>query len=275
MFIHQAKDPELFKRITEYWNPSYNGSGTCRPKKEYVFNVLHRNMDVDEGRSFNWCLEKKHTKLIKMGARAFKALKVVRDNCGEFDSYDVVFSKQGTGSDTFYSIMKGDVGTKYNKIGPLDDDEKGYEAYDLDHICRLASANYILTNLRNTIERIDAVMGTQFVAELEKQKQVEDELYAKSKGESGDQPVEENAPAQKEASSRVPIQPTGGPAPVSRVPASTATIECGFCHEQIPEGATVCPKCQQVLMSDCDVCHKPISVFATKCPFCSTDYTIK
>lgn len=269
--VHQAKDPELFKRINEYWNPSYNGTGSCRPRKEYVFNVLHRNPDNKDGKTFNWCSENKHTKLIKMGARAFKAIKVVRDNCGEFDAYDVVFSKQGTGSDTFYSIMKGDIGTQYNKIGQLDDEEKNYERYDLDYISRLASANYILSNLRNTIDRIDSVMGTAYLAELERQKAIEDEIFQQKK-EVGTAYVEQSKIIGESTPTQTPQSQTVT-TPNSRVPVTSAVmIECGHCHEQIPEGSVTCPKCQGVLLSDCDICHKPFSVFASSCPHCGQIY---
>jgi len=267
---HQSRDPELFKRMTEYWNPSYNGPGTCRPRKEYVFNVIHRNPDVDEkNMQFNWCDKNKHTKLLRMGARAFKALKVVRDNSGEFDAYDIVFSKQGTASDTFYTILKGDVGTPMNKIGPLSPEEVAYERYDLDFISRLASANYVLNNLRVTIERIANVMGVNWLAELEKQKMIEDEMYAQRK-EGSQQAPQDFVPPRKDASFQMPPRPME---PIS-APSSAATMECPFCHAKVAEGTLVCPSCRSTLLVDCDVCHKQILVNASKCPYCGQEYKI-
>jgi hypothetical protein len=300
--IHQAKDPELFKRVTEYWNPSYNGTGTARPSKEYVYNVLHRNPEPDDkGRMFVWCDENKHTKLMRFKQKAFKSLKVVRDNCGEFTNYDIVFTKQGTGNETFFTAMKADIGTQHNRVGELSAAEKEYEQYDLDFITRLASAGYVLKNLRRTIERIDAVVGTNYVAELEKQAAVEEEEYNKRKEQGGSYgdpvpaatgpsmsnsvsgtqaaaPVADRVPLTASGEPTPPPAPQGSPAP-PRVrqavtsPTAQTMVECGHCHQLIPDGLTVCPKCQGVLMSECDTCHKPFSVFAKVCPHCGQVYS--
>jgi len=283
--VHQAKDPELFKRLTEYWNPAYNGTGSARPSMEFVYNVLHRNPNVDDkGILTNWCAVNKHTKLMRFKQRAFKSLKVVRDNCGEFTNYDIVFSKQGSGSDTFFSAMKADVMTQHNQVGDLTAEEVGYERYDLAFVTRLASANYILTNLRGTVTRIDAVMGTSYLAELIKQKEYEDKMYEQNKsGEANTPPTNQVPPStgaqpsvqpsvQQPASSRIPVSQDAVKV-ATRVPVTNAPmIECGHCHQQIPDGLSVCPKCAGALMAPCDTCQKPFSVFVTKCPHCNQEY---
>jgi hypothetical protein len=278
--VHQAKDPELFKRLTEYWNPAYNGSGTCRPSKEFVYNVIHRNPDLDEkGAPVNWCVMNKHTKLMRFKQRAFKSLKVVRDNCGEFDTYDVVFSKQGSGSDTFFSAMKADVMTQHNKVGDVSAEEKEYEKYDLAYITRLTSANYILTNLHGTVERIDAVMGTTYLAELLQQKEYEDKMYEQNKSGGVDMPPQNPVPPstgiqaqQTPTNSRIPVAQEA-PKPVTRIPvANVPTVECGHCHQQIPDNLEKCPKCGGNLVAPCEICQKPFSVFVTTCPHCGQIY---
>lgn len=281
-YVHQQKDPELFKRITEYWNPGYNGTGTARPKKEYVFNAIHRNPETVDGRTFNWCAENKHTKLIRLGQRAMKSLKMVRDNSGEFTVYDIVFSKQGSGADTIFGFMKGDIGTQYNVVGPLTELEMQYERYDLDYITSLASAGYVLKNLRNSIERISAVMGIGWLAELEKQQAIEQAAYEAAKNGQVDQqvpPIVTAPPVNQPAPGPAAPTPTAMPVrqPITRTPISVTAsqvnlVECGHCHTKIPEGVVTCPNCSGVLLSDCDICHKPFSVFATKCPHCGTDY---
>lgn len=276
-YVHQQKDPELFKRITEYWNPGYNGTGTARPKKEYVFNAIHRNPETVDGRTFNWCAENKHTKLIRLGQRAMKSLKMVRDNSGEFTVYDIVFSKQGSGADTIFGFMKGDIGTQYNVVGPLTEAELQYERYDLDYITSLASAGYVLKNLRNSIERISAVMSVGWVAELEKQQAIEQAAYEAAKNGQVDQQVPPIVTTPPAASMAAPA----APAAFVRQPAvrvASPHVEgiplqpCGHCQQPIPEGSITCPRCAGVLLSDCDICHKPFSVFSTKCPFCLTEY---
>jgi len=284
VFVHQQKDPELFKRVTEYWNPNFNKPGTCRPKKEYVYNAIHRNPETVEGRTFNWCAENKRTKLVKFGQRAFKALKIVRDNSGEFTTYDIIISKQGTGSDTFFSAMKGDIGTQYNVVGPLTDIENQFERYDLDYITSLASANYVLKNLRNHIERIGAVMGEGWVAELEKQQAIEQAAYEAAKSGQVDQktpPIVTSPPMQPQVQQGTlefaAATPPPTRQPIARTPvavtASTVNlVDCGHCHSKIPEGLMTCPRCNGVLLSDCDICHKPFSVFASQCPACGQTY---
>jgi len=284
-YVHQQKDPELFKRITEYWNPGYNGTGTARPKKEYVFNAIHRNPETVDGRTFNWCAENKHTKLIRLGQRAMKSLKMVRDNSGEFTVYDIVFSKQGSGADTIFGFMKGDIGTQYNVVGPLTEAELQYERYDLDYITSLASAGYVLKNLRNSIERISAVMGIGWLAELEKQQAIEQAAYEAAKNGQVDQqvppivttpPVQQNTPMPSiNAPQTMPTSTAAVRQPVTRIPVASAQVnlvECGHCHTKIPEGVVTCPSCGGVLLSDCDICHKPFSVFASRCPHCGTEY---
>ena len=282
VFIHQAKDPELFKRLTEYWNPSYNGTGTCKPSKEYVYNVLHRNPETDPetGKTSNWCIENTHTKLMKFKQRAFKSLKVVRDNCGEFHSYDIVFSKQGSGSDTFFSSMKADVMTQYNKVGDISPEEKAYGKYDLDLVTRLSSAGYALANLHKQIERIEMVMGKSWILEFERQKAMEDQAYAQAQsGAIPGTPLPATAPsAPVQApipSGRVPVSATSAPirTPVSSTPLpSTPLVPCGHCKELIPDGLDICPKCKGTLLAACDTCHKPFSMFANVCPYCKTEY---
>jgi len=308
--IHQQKDPELFKRMTEYWNPSYNGTGTSRPKKEFVYNALHRNPETVDSKIIVWCRENQHTKLIRFGQKAFKALKIVRDNCGDFDAYDIVYSKQGTGSDTVFSVMKGDIGTQHNVVGPLSDEEKAYERYDLDFITALASANYVLKNLRNQIERISNVVGISFLDELEKQLTIENAEYEAAKNAQAGQstrvdqivattitaaqpPVQPSVPEQESAIAAphtvsTQIVPPSVQASVAsgalpqRQPISAAVAEqpivtqdqvpCGHCRQLILADSKVCPKCNGLLLSDCDTCHKPFSVFATTCPHCGQSY---
>jgi len=276
-YVHQQKDPELFKRITEYWNAGFNGTGTARPKKEYVYNAIHRNPETADGRTFNWCVENKHTKLVRFGQRAFKTLGMVRENSGEFTAYDIVISKTGTGSDTLFGALKGDIGTVHNIVGPLTEAENQYERYDLDFVISLASAHYVLKNLRNQVERIGAVMGIGWLAELEKQHAIEQEAYEAAKNNQVDQktpPIVTSppvapmaAPAAPAAFVRQPVARVASPH-VEGIPLQP----CGHCQQPIPEGSVTCPRCAGVLLSDCDICHKPFSVFATVCPYCNTSY---
>ena len=289
--IHRAKNPELFKRFTEYYNPAFGAPGTCRPSKEYVFNVIHRNPELINGQMVNWCQLNKHTKIMRFKQRAFKSLNVVRQNSGRFEEYDILFSKQGKGSDTFFTSMKADIGTQYNVVGPLTPEELAYERDDLDFITRLAQANYILNNLRNQIAQVDVIMGTNLIGELEKQLAVEEQaaMEYNQSADVGTPPIPTapvNVPTSQDfrhqvsasATAPSPVPTVQPPSPVpqapGRVPVSTAMITCGHCKEQIPEGLVVCPKCTGALVLNCDVCKQPFDAFASKCPHCGQEYTV-
>jgi len=273
--VHQAADPELFKRITEYWNPSYRGNATARPRKEYVYNVIHRNPEEDGS---NWCIENKHTKLMRIGPKQFKNLRVVRDNDGELTGYDVVFSKTGTGKDTVHTVLKAGLQVEHKVVGDITEDEKKYDKYDLDYEIRLSTATYILKFLRITIERIDSVMNTNYMGELEKQRVIEQENYkASTQGiTQRDQDTNTTIPNriptnQTHAEQKTSSTSESSLAP-SRIPANVTTEKCGHCGENITAGSSSCPKCGGVLQSACDICHKMFSVFEKVCPHCGQEY---
>jgi hypothetical protein len=280
--VHQAKDPELFKRLTEYWNPGYKGPGSIKPRTDYVYNVIHRNPELIDNKVINWCVTKQHTKLLRVGPKHFKCLKTVRDNDGEFISYDILLSKEGSGTDTVPSAMKAGINVEFKVIGDLTAQEKEYAKYDLKWETRLASATYVLKYLRNTIERVDRVMGTSFVAELEKQKSIESAAFLNQHdAEAALIPLSQEAimPQGPTGAAPAPIsafpqrQPVAEPSPISsRIPISASTETCSHCKEQIPSGLSVCPRCNGILQSPCDICHKPFSISASLCPHCGTVY---
>jgi hypothetical protein len=226
VFTYQAENPELFKRVNEYYNPGLGGTATARPRKEYVYNVLHRNPEMVEGQSMLWCVARKHTKLLKIGQKAFALLKQVRSNDGEFWDYDINYSKTRNGKDTVTSFQKAGNAVLHVTVGPVTSEEREYEKYDLGYVTRLSSARYISQYLRNTIIGIGNVMGVNWVDELDKQFAIEQEAYNNNQGSTGNvyssagvsqpsahvaqqtspQQVQPPIPAQP-VQSRVPIQP--------------------------------------------------------------------
>ncbi|HRZ18527.1 MAG TPA: zinc ribbon domain-containing protein [Methanofastidiosum sp.] len=285
---YQTKDPELYKVMTEYWNPAYSGTGSCRPKLEFIFNVLHRNPEVVNNATVQWCSVEKHTKIIRMGQRALKVLKSVVDNDGDTSEYDINYTKQGTGTDTMPTMQKAGVNVTNAVPGPLSEIERSFERYDLKDIIKLTSAYYCLKHIPNKIKRIDHVMGTNFFAEFEKQAKVEQELWERNKNASQTQYASQavaaaaiaatnaEAPAAPAASADSPFNddkiPFDKGSVDSRVPLATNMISCPKCGEQVPEGTVKCPKCQEQLMMQCDVCKNMIPVNASTCTICGAQY---
>lgn len=282
VYVHQAKDPELFKRITEYWNPSYNGSGSAKQSIQFVYNAIHRNPETIDGQQLNWCNLNKHTKLIKFGQTALTLLKAVIANDGDVGDYDIVFGKQG---DKKSSMLRAGKNVPNIVIGPLSEEEEKYTRYDLEYETRLASAFYILKNLKVTIGRIDKVMGTAYLAELETQAEIEKNSYESRKAGNEQAPVQNvpgviasspfddsAVPMDDPFAARTPVTPVAAVTSISRIPSGVVMTKCGYCNTDVQAGVAVCTACNKKLLMECDICHKPFSTLSDACPYCGTRY---
>jgi hypothetical protein len=252
-YLWEEKDPELLLRIA-YNNDASGSEGSWKPREGYAMNAIQRNPDSDNtGNVFFWCKENKHTKLMKMGPTAFKRLQDVRLNDGELSEYDINYLKKGVGINTQHNILKAGQNIPNVVIGPLTEEEQAYERYDLAKETKLLTPANTLRYLRNSIERIDAITGNNWIQKLEE-----------ASGEAGE-PATQAAPQATSAPTRVA---TRTPAP------SGLTEECGHCHKQIPVGSEVCPECKNTLLEACVApnCGFKFSVFADKCPSCGMEY---
>lgn len=278
---YQAKDPELFKQMTEYWNPSYNGPGTSRPKMEVLFNVIYRNPETIDNDTIVWCEKNKHTKIIRLGQKALAALQGVVDNDGDVNGFDINYTKQGSGTSTVHLMQKAGVNVAHVVAGALKDEEKVFTRYDYLEIIKLSSAFYCLKHIPIKLKRMDAVMGTNFLAEFEKQAATEQDLWNSKKEVASTNlpnsptPTPQQsipvAPAELFNDANVPLNTT---ATGRRVAVSTEEENCIFCEQPIPRGSEVCPKCNQKLLEPCSVCNNLISVKAEICPFCQAKYKV-
>jgi hypothetical protein len=287
---YQAKDPELYKIMTEYWNDSYQGTGSAKPKDEWMYNAIQRTPEIVDNQNVYWCMANKHTKIIKLGQKALTALKAVMENDGpKVEEYDINYIKQGAGSKTVHSMLKAGPGVAHAVAGELSVDEKQYMKYDLKEVTRLSSAYYCLKHIPNKIKRMDVAMGTNYYQEMEKQASIEQELWEKNKDNKTamqvtppmqapiDNPFNDNnipfeaskAPVTPPVSSgRRLVTPSTTPA----VPANTKMIPCPTCAVLIPEDSIICPKCGDKLLEPCSVCNNLFSTKATVCPHCGAVY---
>ena len=256
IYIHQQKDPDLFKRVDEYWNAAFSGNATARSKMEIVYNAIHRNMETLEDKQVNWCFVNNHTKLLKMGQKAFKTLKTVKDNDGDLSDYDVNWSKVGTGIDTQYNIMKAGPKVAGVYVGPITEKEQAYERYDLSYISRLSSSYRILKYLPITIKRIDTVMGTDYVGKLEAQLKMENEEYGTTK--------EATVIPSTSIKESIVAPPT---TTIEQPPQSSMGTRNPFDDSKIPVQSQTAIK-----KAICDICKNEIDVDAKVCPFCGARY---
>ncbi len=251
-YIWEEKDSELLLRIANNGDPT-GDNGSWKPKEEFIFNAIQRNPDRDENGTLSfWCKENKHTKLLKMGVMAYKSLQDVRINDGELSEYDINYLKKGTGYGTKHNILKAGANVPNVVIGSLTVEEKAYTRYELTKEAALTPASDILRLLRNTIFRIDAICGTNWISQLESES-----------GATAEKPQADSQVASPAIPSRVP----------SRRVASN-TVPCGFCKTEIPADSEICPNCKNVLLEPCSKCNVLFSVFADTCPNCGQVYKV-
>ena len=235
-FTYQTKDPELFKLMTEYWNPSYNNKGTALPREEFIFNVIHRNPENIDGESSVYCEKEKHTKVIRLNKSGLIALQVVKKNDGDVSHYDINFTKTGSGLQTVASMMKAGINLSHVVTGPVTDAERAYTKNVLPTIIKLSSAFYVLKHIPSKIKRMDAAMGTNFFPRYEQQAAEEAKLWEEKKNKSQD--------------NSLPSEPMVSSKPVfddSKVPSASPQIEvekCSVCNNMMPKGSKVCPFCK-------------------------------
>lgn len=283
---YSSKDPELMD-IVKYNGDKTGRSGSWKLKEEHLFNVIDRSLEPDDnGNTVNWCAVNKKTKLLILGVKAFDALKETRDNFGNLDDYDINYKKTGDGLNTTHTIMKAGDQVKGVVIGPLTEEEKAYEKWDLKFATRLSSATYVLKHLRNIIGRIDAIMGTNFIGDLEAQSAIERAEWEAKKESSVDSSEGSTAPSTpSESAGAYPEITTPGPqaapqmtpSPIRRAAVTNKNmVKCGNeeCGKMVPEGTEVCPHCGMTLLLPCDNCGKIMSAFATECPHCGQNYQV-
>ena len=180
-------------------------------------------MNVIDRAQMDWHREHKHTMLlaksvtekdgntyIDEGISAFAAkpdfLKLIK-YYGPWEKFDMAITKTGDMSHA-YNIenatktperVEGPNAQYISMENHLTDEEKSWERYDLAKLFRVTSNTKIYNRLKGTIARIDAVLNTNFLkeleAEVEKEKVLFEELYGdESKEETTvTEPVAEDA----------------------------------------------------------------------------------
>jgi len=202
--------------------------------------------------------------------------------------------------------MKAGDRLPYVVVGPISDEERAYERYNLKIETAISTATEILKYLRTTIERIDRVMGTTYLKELEAQAEsemaereangetVESASIAQPQpassrmttltNQSVQQPVQQVAPPIRNASVQpVPVQPAPvqpapvqqpvQPAPVQQPAQKSDIIQCPLCNNQT-QLSEKCSACNQIIMEPCQKCKTPFLITENTCPNCGQVYQL-
>ena len=129
---------------------------------------------------------------------------------GDFESYDVLI--RANEGDPWYSVFHPDdyekkITDKVNVIGsvekffePLTEEEKSWERYNIDTLTKVSSYTKLYKNLKVSIEKIDAVFGTDFSNELKRLVDEEEKKIAENKIKAEDLDNDEDDSSKKEES---------------------------------------------------------------------------
>lgn len=294
--FYEQQDPELINIVAFNGDKSEN-SGSWRPRRQYAFNCIDREVETEGNlANQNWCQVNQHTKIIKMGSTGLQSLLDVRDNCGNLEDYDINFKKTGSGKkNTRYNVMKVENHPTV-VVGAISEAERKYKLYDLKIEAKLSPAGYILKYLEKTIARIDSVLGTNYLSQLQEQSKLEGSYSTTPVQTVSSPPVQaesripsnQNSVQSQDTMSMPPIQPphqkvaqsVQDSAPVrtrgNQVVQSVNMILCPFCKNEVSSDNEYCPNCNKKLLEACEdpKCKKPFLVTLDTCPYCGKVYKL-
>lgn len=192
---------------------TYQYSNGYRGDRVSIYNVIDRGD--------TWCKDNKHTKILcrdlniddqnrvwaKPGIKSFGSVSKIAaliGKDGSFEKYDIALKKTGLKDNPWEVVnaskmkdkdMMEELGNDDGSIvdaskvviGPLTDDERSYERYDLDKLYQPTTYQKIQKRISGVFKLCDAQMGTHFTEELaglvEKEKAYFAEKYAKEEAD--------------------------------------------------------------------------------------------
>lgn len=170
---YQAADPDLINLLFNK-NDLSGRSGSWKPRREYIFNVIDRDPEIIDGRKVLWCVENKKTKVLRFIPMAFDSLVACMENEGpDVENYDIAYMIRTSKNRTTHYIQKAGAMLRNVVTGPLTPEELEYEKWDLLDCVKLSSATFCLKWFRQTIERISEVMGIDWIGMFEQQAKLE------------------------------------------------------------------------------------------------------
>lgn len=197
VYVNKDKHPEAFELISKGgFKPedgkTYQFSGGLKGDKLSIYNCIDRSDD--------WCKNNKHSKILcrsvnvddqgriwaKPGIKSFGSVNKIAELLGKYGSfmkYDLAFERTGQKENPWniknasrlkeagmledLANMDGtEVDANQIVIGPLSDEEKNYELYDLDKFFGPTSYTKIYNRIPSFFKIVDAAFGTHYEDEI-------------------------------------------------------------------------------------------------------------
>lgn len=254
-YVNNEKTFPIKDKYPEIWN-IIEKNGLPKTDKKYLYDkgwigsevVI---MNVIDRAQMDWHKANKHTMLlaksvtekdgntfIEEGISAFAAkpdfVKLIK-YYGPWEKFDMAITKTGDMSHA-YNIenasktperVEGPNAEFISMVDHLTDEEKSWERYDLNKLFRVTTNTKIYNRLKGTIARIDAVLNTNFLqeleAEVEKEKTLFDSLYGDEEKESTETTVTEDFGG--DAEDIPPYEPADTTVPEETTPTPVRTRE--------------------------------------------------
>ena len=220
---YQEADPDLIALLF-YKNDFSGRSGSWKPRREFIFNVIDRDPEISEGKKVVWCVQNKKTKVLRFIPMAFDNLVACMENEGpDVQNYDINYTIRLVNSRVNHYIQKAGPMLPNVVIGPLTDEELQYQTWDLLDAVKLSSASFCLKWFRQTIERISYAMQVDWIGRFEKASRLEqskasdetsNEIESIVVKTSGDTVPRFQNNVATESSMQQPLQPQ--PSPIAR-----------------------------------------------------------
>jgi hypothetical protein len=162
--------------------------------------------------------------------------------------------------------------------GPLTDEEKSWELYDLNKLFNVSSYTKYWNHLRNNIQSVDVAFGTHFHSELKSLMEDEKKRRAEEKAAGKVEESEEDEAPSKENPLPAPIELRSAPVqnqPQTHCvedlpPAERARVDT-FGFDEKTGKFVITFKGNESLVG-CLVCQTPSPKSFTKCPKCGTSF---
>lgn len=229
VFVNKTKHPEMFEKVSKGGfvpadGKTYQYSSGYKGDRLSIYNCIDR--------ADTWCKDNKHSKILcrdlnideqnrvwaKPGIKSFGSVVKVGEllgKYGSFEKWDIAFQKTGN-KDNPWNVknasrlkeaqmledISNDDGSSIDEskivIGPLTDEERNYERYDLDKLFAPTSYRKLLKRIPSIFQLVDANLGTKFYDELKELAEKEKAEWDAIKAErEANQAAAENAEIQK------------------------------------------------------------------------------
>lgn len=160
------------------------------PRSPSTYKITKRDKDGNETAeevtfTYEDCKEMKHTLLLTRSPKSSDAAITVlqglfnnmMSNYGNFLNYDISIERLSV--DPWYNMFKADTLIANDDVkpyvveGPLTDEEKSWETYDVMEIAKPTPMSEIYKRLKKSIKKVDDALGTTYLNELEELAQEE------------------------------------------------------------------------------------------------------